>query len=111
MHGDRGWHISGAKHFGSGTGISSFMLPTAVAEGDEGADWFFVPMGGRPLDGTAGVTLTAPWDGHGMAATQSLYAFYINSGMSLELMLRVGAVVSISAAAGRTTKATPTTRP
>jgi alkylation response protein AidB-like acyl-CoA dehydrogenase len=71
VHGDRGWHISGAKHFGSGTGISSFMLTTAVAEGDEGADWFFVPMGGRPLDGTAGVTLTAPWDGHGMAATQS----------------------------------------
>ena len=66
-----GWHISGAKHFGSGTGISSFMLTTAVAEGEEGADWFFVPMAGRPLDGTAGVTLTAPWDGHGMAATQS----------------------------------------
>jgi alkylation response protein AidB-like acyl-CoA dehydrogenase len=66
-----GWRISGAKHFGSGTGISSFMLTTAVAEGDEGADWFFVPMAGRPLDGTAGVTLAAPWDGHGMAATQS----------------------------------------
>jgi C4-dicarboxylate transporter, DcuC family len=40
--------------------------------------------------------------GSGMAATQSLYAFYINTGMSLELMLRVGAVVAISAAAGRT---------
>lgn len=66
-----GWLVSGAKHFGSGTGISSFMLTTAVAEGDELADWFYVPMAGRPLDGTAGVTLAAPWDGHGMAATQS----------------------------------------
>jgi alkylation response protein AidB-like acyl-CoA dehydrogenase len=72
-HDDGGatWRISGAKHFGSGTGISSFMLTTAVAEGDEGADWFYVAMADRPLDGTAGVTLAAPWDGHGMAATQS----------------------------------------
>jgi alkylation response protein AidB-like acyl-CoA dehydrogenase len=72
-HDDGGatWRISGAKHFGSGTGISSFMLTTAVAEGDEDPDWFFVAMADRPLDGTAGVTLAAPWDGHGMAATQS----------------------------------------
>lgn len=68
---DGGWRITGAKHFGSGTGISSFMLTTAVADGDDAADWFYVPMAGRPLDGTAGVTLAAPWDGHGMQATQS----------------------------------------
>jgi alkylation response protein AidB-like acyl-CoA dehydrogenase len=42
-----------------------------VPEGADAADWFFVRMAGRPLDGTAGVTLAAPWDGHGMAATQS----------------------------------------
>jgi alkylation response protein AidB-like acyl-CoA dehydrogenase len=66
-----GWLVSGQKHFGSGTGVSSYMLTTAVPHGEELADWFYVPMAGRPLDGSAGVTLAAPWDGHGMAATQS----------------------------------------
>jgi DcuC family C4-dicarboxylate transporter len=52
---------------------------------------------------SAGVTLAfAALCGSGMAATQSLYGFYINSEMSLGLMLRVGAVTSIAAAAGRT---------
>lgn len=69
--GDGTWRITGQKHFGSGTGISSFMLTTAVPDGEDAPDWFYVPMGGVPLDGSAGVSLTAPWDGHGMAATQS----------------------------------------
>jgi DcuC family C4-dicarboxylate transporter len=52
---------------------------------------------------SAGVTLSfAALCGSGMAATQSLYGFYINSEMNLELMLSVGAVTSIAAAAGRT---------
>lgn len=52
---------------------------------------------------SAGVTLAfAALCGSGMAATQSLYGFYVNSEMSLGLMLRVGAVTSIAAAAGRT---------
>jgi DcuC family C4-dicarboxylate transporter len=51
----------------------------------------------------AGVTMSfAALCGSGMAATQSLYGIYINSEMSLNLMLRVGAVTSIAAAAGRT---------
>lgn len=66
-----GWRLSGQKHFGSGTGITSYMLTAAVPEGDDVPDWFYVPVAGIPLDGTAGVSITAPWDGHGMRATQS----------------------------------------
>jgi alkylation response protein AidB-like acyl-CoA dehydrogenase len=66
-----GWRLSGQKHFGSGTGMTSYMLTTAVPDGDDEPDWFYVPMAGNPLDGTAGITLAAPWDGHGMTATQS----------------------------------------
>jgi alkylation response protein AidB-like acyl-CoA dehydrogenase len=69
--GEPAWRLSGQKHFGSGSGVTSYMLTTAVAEGDDEPDWFYVPMAGNPLDGTQGVTLVAPWDGHGMAATQS----------------------------------------
>lgn len=65
------WLLTGDKHFGSGTGMTSFMLTTAVAEGEEGPDWFCVPVEGVALDGSAGITLLAPWDGHGMRATQS----------------------------------------
>src|SRR5262245_20341670 len=52
---------------------------------------------------SAGVTLAfAALCGSGMAATQTLYGLYINSEMSLGLMLPVGATTSIAAAAGRT---------
>lgn len=66
-----GWAISGQKHFGSGSGVTSYMLTTARLDGEDEPDWFFLDMRGAPWDGTRGVTLTAPWDGHGMAATQS----------------------------------------
>jgi alkylation response protein AidB-like acyl-CoA dehydrogenase len=67
----KGYRISGQKHFGSGSGITSFMLTTAVAEGENEPDLFFMDMRGVPWDGSAGVKLIAPWDGHGMIATQS----------------------------------------
>ena len=69
--GEATWRLSGQKHFGSGTGVTSYMLTTAVPESDDEPDWFYVPMAGEPLDGSAGITLVAPWDGHGMVATQS----------------------------------------
>jgi DcuC family C4-dicarboxylate transporter len=54
-----------------------------------------------PLAG--GLTLGfAALSGSGMAATQSLYGIYVSDTMGTELMLRVGALVSICAAAGRT---------
>ena len=39
---------------------------------DEGQrDLFVLDMRGVPFDGSRGVTLVAPWAGHGMTATQS----------------------------------------
>lgn len=66
-----GYRLSGQKHFGSGSGIASYMITTAVADGDAEADWFFLDVGAARWDGSTGVTLIAEWDGHGMGATQS----------------------------------------
>lgn len=65
------WRITGEKHFGSGSGIVSYMITTALPQGSGEPDWFFIPVAQVPFDGSAGITLTAPWDGHGMTATQS----------------------------------------
>jgi alkylation response protein AidB-like acyl-CoA dehydrogenase len=70
--GDGGqYRLSGQKQFGSGSGITSYMLTSAVPAGEAEADLFYLDVRGVPWDGTAGMTLTAPWDGHGMTATQS----------------------------------------
>lgn len=66
-----GWKLTGVKHFGSGMGILSYMVTTAVPEGEAAPATFFLRMHGVPWDGSQGATLTAPWDGHGMTATQS----------------------------------------
>jgi alkylation response protein AidB-like acyl-CoA dehydrogenase len=63
--------LSGQKHFGSGSGVTSFMTTTAIPEGEETADWFFMDVRGALWDGSTGMKLVAEWDGHGMAATQS----------------------------------------
>jgi alkylation response protein AidB-like acyl-CoA dehydrogenase len=65
------YRLSGQKHFGSGSGITSFMLTTAVPEGEPDPDWFYVEVRDVPWDGSKGMQLIAEWDGHGMAATQS----------------------------------------
>lgn len=69
--GDQTWLISGPKHFGSGSGITSLMLTTARPAGEGEPDWFLLEVRGVPWDGSEGMTLVAPWDGHGMTATQS----------------------------------------
>lgn len=69
--GDGGYRISGQKHFGSGSGISTYMVTTAVGAGEQAADWFFIDVGDARWDGSTGMTLAAEWDGHGMIATQS----------------------------------------
>jgi alkylation response protein AidB-like acyl-CoA dehydrogenase len=66
-----GWRLSGDKQFGSGSGITSHMVTVAVPEGEEQADLFTLDVHGAPWDGSDGVELIAPWDGHGMIATQS----------------------------------------
>jgi alkylation response protein AidB-like acyl-CoA dehydrogenase len=63
--------LSGLKHFGSGSGITSFMVTSAIPEGETEPDWFYLDMGGIPWDGSRGAKLIATWDGHGMIATQS----------------------------------------
>ena len=67
----RGYRLDGDKHFGSGSGVTSFMLTTAVPEGDDAPTVFAIDVRDRPWDGSSGLRLTAPWDGVGMAATQS----------------------------------------
>jgi len=66
-----GYTLTGQKHFGSGSGVTSYMITTAVPEGEEQPDLFYMDVRGRKWDGSDGMKLIAEWDGHGMAATQS----------------------------------------
>ena len=68
---DGTYRISGQKHFGSGSGIMSYMFTSAIPEGEEGSDIFYLDVRGQPWDGSTGMKLVAEWDGHGMTATQS----------------------------------------
>jgi alkylation response protein AidB-like acyl-CoA dehydrogenase len=63
--------VTGDKHFGSGSGIADHMITTALPEGEDEPAIFVVDTRDRPWDGSRGLTLLAPWDGMGMAATQS----------------------------------------
>jgi alkylation response protein AidB-like acyl-CoA dehydrogenase len=63
--------VTGDKHFGSGFGITDRMMTTAIPEGESDPTIFVLDVRNRPWDGSAGLTLTAEWDGMGMAATQS----------------------------------------
>jgi alkylation response protein AidB-like acyl-CoA dehydrogenase len=65
------YRLSGDKHFGSGSGVTSFMITTAVPEGEDEPTLFLIDVRDRPWDGSAGLQLIAEWDGIGMAATQS----------------------------------------
>ena len=67
----RSYRISGDKHFGSGSGVTSFMITTAVPDDDDTPAIFTLDVRDRPWDGSAGLQLVAEWDGAGMAATQS----------------------------------------
>jgi alkylation response protein AidB-like acyl-CoA dehydrogenase len=68
--GDGGYRLSGTKHFASGSGITSFMMTTAIPAGRQSPEIFYLDVRGASWDG-GGITLLAPWDGHGMIATQS----------------------------------------
>lgn len=65
------YRITGRKHFGSGSGITAYVLTSALPAGETEPDWFFLDVRGEPWDGSRGMTLLAEWDGHGMTATQS----------------------------------------
>ncbi len=78
LDGAGGYRLSGQKHFGSGSGISSFMITTAVPEGETSPDIFYFNARGRAWDGSDGMKIIAEWDGHGMTATQS-HAFQFDA--------------------------------
>jgi alkylation response protein AidB-like acyl-CoA dehydrogenase len=65
------YRVTGDKHFGSGSGVTSFMVTTAIPDDDDRPAIFALDVRDRPWDGTAGLQLIAEWDGAGMAATQS----------------------------------------
>jgi alkylation response protein AidB-like acyl-CoA dehydrogenase len=67
----RAYRVTGDKHFGSGSGVTSFMITTALPDDDDKPALFAIDVRDRPWDGSAGLTLIAEWDGAGMAATQS----------------------------------------
>jgi alkylation response protein AidB-like acyl-CoA dehydrogenase len=69
--GEAAYVLNGHKHFGSGSGVCSYMVTTAIPASEDSADWFFLDMRDARWDGSNGVKLVAEWDGHGMTATQS----------------------------------------
>ena len=66
------YRVTGAKHFGSGSGICERMITTAVAEGED-TPTVFVLDTARADRGSPPTTseLIAEWDGMGIRATQS----------------------------------------
>lgn len=69
--GSHKYRISGQKHFGSGSGLTSFMTTRAVAEGEADPDLFFLEVRNQPWDGSTGMRLSAEWRGHGMMSSNS----------------------------------------
>ena len=65
------WRMSGAKHMGSGSGITSFMMTVAKPVGEDLPEIFMLDTRGRAWDGSEAIKLVSEWDGIGMAATQS----------------------------------------
>lgn len=90
--------ISGDKHFGSGFGITDWMITSAIPDGEDEPALFALDVRGRPWDGTSGYTLLAEWDGVGMAATQS-HAMRLESAPAVRLAWD-GPLQTLSANAG-----------
>jgi alkylation response protein AidB-like acyl-CoA dehydrogenase len=65
------YRLTGDKHFGSGFGISDYMMTTAKAEGDDAPAVFAIDMRPRRNGTAPEMRVTAEWDGIGMTATQS----------------------------------------
>ena len=72
------YRLSGQKHFGSGSGLNSFMTTRAVPQGETAPDQFFMEVRNQPWDGSTGMRLAAEWQGHGMMSTNS-HAFEFNN--------------------------------
>ena len=94
----RSYAVTGDKHFGSGFGITDRMITTAIPEGESDPTVFVLDVRDRPWDGSAGLSLTAEWDGMGMAATQS-HAMRLEGAPAVRLAWN-GGLDSIMRAAG-----------
>lgn len=90
--------LSGEKHFGSGSGISTYMITTAKAAGEAFPDMFFLRVGDADWHGDQGIKLAAGWDGHGMSATQS-HAFKFTDFPAVRSAW-AGSMIKSAAAAG-----------
>lgn len=66
-----GYRLTGTKHFGSGSGVMSYMMTAARPDGEAEPDVFVLDVRDGDWDGSNGVRLLSEWDGHGMIATQS----------------------------------------
>ena len=86
--------LTGDKHMGSGSGVTSFMLTVAQPEGEEIPDVFVLSTADLPWDGSAGLTLTRAWDGFGMSATQS-HAFRLDD-VTAERYARPGEALALA---------------
>lgn len=98
---DGSWRMSGDKFMGSGSGMTSFMMTVAVPEGEQRPDIFLLDMRELGWDGAQGLKMVRPWDGMGMAATQS-HAFRFDDvrvvrhgleGGALDLLPQIGPVI------------------
>jgi alkylation response protein AidB-like acyl-CoA dehydrogenase len=94
----RSYAVTGDKHFGSGSGITDRMMTTAVPDGEPEPTIFVLDVRDRPWDGTTGLSLTAEWDGMGMAATKS-HAMRLEGAPSVRLAW-AGELAPITRAAG-----------
>lgn len=65
------YRVRGQKHFGSGSGVLSYMITTARPDGLDHPLGFYLDLRHQTWDGTSGLKITHPWDGMGMKATQS----------------------------------------
>jgi alkylation response protein AidB-like acyl-CoA dehydrogenase len=68
---DGTWHMTGDKFMGSGSGVTSFMMTLARPEGEDRPEAYLLDTRELAWDGSQGLKLVRPWDGIGMAATQS----------------------------------------
>jgi alkylation response protein AidB-like acyl-CoA dehydrogenase len=50
------WRVTGDKHMGSGSGVTSFMITAAVPAGEKTPDIFLIDTRDLPWDGSRGVT-------------------------------------------------------
>lgn len=70
LSGER-YRLTGTKHFGSGSGICSYMITTGLPTGADEPAMFALDVREHPWENGTGMSIVAPWDGMGMTATQS----------------------------------------